>query len=217
MTRCEGQASGLYRHYNSSWYLELLPSPSYLRLQTIQIYKSQPRRRAISNLYTLTAMSAGDIFLGLLAIIFPPIAVWVKSGLCSCDSLVNILLCMLGYLPGLIHAWYIISLYPERDHDYEPIDDAERGNQVYIVHSSRQSGRTGVNGGAAAGRGGGYGTQGQSGQQQPTPPRVPNDSRPAQQFPGTGGGEGSASGPPPTYTEAVRTGIVGDHKVQTED
>ena len=31
--------------------------------------------------------------------------VWVKRGICSCDSIINIALCMLGYLPGLIHAW----------------------------------------------------------------------------------------------------------------
>lgn len=28
------------------------------------------------------------------------------------DSLINILLCVLGYLPGLIHSWYIIAKYP---------------------------------------------------------------------------------------------------------
>jgi uncharacterized membrane protein YqaE (UPF0057 family) len=32
-------------------------------------------------------------------------AVWVKRGICSGDSIINILLCVLGYLPGLIHAW----------------------------------------------------------------------------------------------------------------
>ena len=30
---------------------------------------------------------------------------------------------MLGYLPGLIHAWYIIARHPERDYDYEVIAD----------------------------------------------------------------------------------------------
>jgi uncharacterized membrane protein YqaE (UPF0057 family) len=32
-------------------------------------------------------------------------AVWVKRGICSADSFINIALCCLGYLPGLIHAW----------------------------------------------------------------------------------------------------------------
>lgn len=38
-------------------------------------------------------MCGTDVFLGILAIIFPPIAVWVKRGLCSADSLINLALC----------------------------------------------------------------------------------------------------------------------------
>lgn len=38
-------------------------------------------------------MCGSDIFLGLLAILFPPLAVWVKRGICSVDSLINIALC----------------------------------------------------------------------------------------------------------------------------
>jgi uncharacterized membrane protein YqaE (UPF0057 family) len=38
-------------------------------------------------------MCGSDIFLGLVAIIFPPLAVWVKRGICSADSLINIALC----------------------------------------------------------------------------------------------------------------------------
>lgn len=47
-------------------------------------------------------MCSSDIFLGLLAILFPPIAVWIKSGICTADSIINILLCTLGYIPGLL-------------------------------------------------------------------------------------------------------------------
>ncbi|ODV89017.1 hypothetical protein CANCADRAFT_32409 [Tortispora caseinolytica NRRL Y-17796] len=56
---------------------------------------------------------SGDIFLVLIALLFPPLPVWIKRGICSADSLINICLCMLGYIPGLIHSWYIISRYPE--------------------------------------------------------------------------------------------------------
>lgn len=35
------------------------------------------------------------------------LTVWVKCGICSADSLINILLCTLGYLPGLLHSWYV--------------------------------------------------------------------------------------------------------------
>jgi uncharacterized membrane protein YqaE (UPF0057 family) len=38
-------------------------------------------------------MCGSDIFLGLVAILFPPLAVWVKRGICSADSLINIALC----------------------------------------------------------------------------------------------------------------------------
>lgn len=76
------------------------------------------------------------------------LTVWVKRGICSADSIINILLCVLGYvrsplhhpppsilsrlitpqltplpsrlqLPGLLHAWYIIAKHPEPDYDYE--------------------------------------------------------------------------------------------------
>ena len=43
-------------------------------------------------------MCSTDIFLGLLALVFPPVAVWVKRGICSADSVINILLCVLGYV-----------------------------------------------------------------------------------------------------------------------
>lgn len=68
-----------------------------------------------------------DCILVLLAVIFPPLPVWIKRGLCSADSLINILLCCLGYFPGLIHSWYIISKYPE---DQYIIIDEEQ--QLYI-------------------------------------------------------------------------------------
>lgn len=77
-------------------------------------------------------MCSSDIFLGVLAILFPPLPVWVKRGICGADSFINILLFVLGYIPGLIHAWYIIAKFPD-DHDYEydnvPQHDSERGYQ----------------------------------------------------------------------------------------
>ncbi|KAL7270202.1 hypothetical protein RUND412_007097 [Rhizina undulata] len=71
-------------------------------------------------------MCDADIFLGILAILFPPIAVWVKRGICSADSLINLALCCLGYFPGLLHAWYIISKYPDPN-DYAPLDSESQG------------------------------------------------------------------------------------------
>ncbi|KAK7956966.1 uncharacterized protein PG986_006188 [Apiospora aurea] len=78
-------------------------------------------------------MCSSDCFLAVLAILFPPLAVWVKRGLCSADSFINILLCMLGVIPGLLHAWYIIAKFPEELYDYQRVpQDAEGGRVTYV-------------------------------------------------------------------------------------
>ncbi|KAL9623423.1 MAG: hypothetical protein Q9160_002316 [Pyrenula sp. 1 TL-2023] len=156
-------------------------------------------------------MTCGDLFLALIAVLFPPIAVWVKSGICTADSLINIALCALGYVPGLIHAWYIIAKYPEYDYDgYEPIrGDTERGDRVtyyYVTHAQ------GTQGGPQPPQGG------QRQQQQYGTTAAPT-GRPQQngavQQPGANeaGSSDGQTRPPPTYAEAVR----GDNKIQTQD
>ncbi|EKM56903.1 uncharacterized protein PHACADRAFT_194476 [Phanerochaete carnosa HHB-10118-sp] len=55
-----------------------------------------------------------DVLLYFLAIIIPPLPVFFKRGLTAGESLesyfwINILLWILGWIPGIIHAWYIIS------------------------------------------------------------------------------------------------------------
>ncbi|KAK0636696.1 hypothetical protein B0T17DRAFT_483838 [Bombardia bombarda] len=52
--------------------------------------------------------SMSDVFLYFLAIFLPPLAVFFKRG-CVADTWINIGLSILGWLPGVIHAWYIIS------------------------------------------------------------------------------------------------------------
>ncbi|KAL3446207.1 hypothetical protein BJX65DRAFT_131617 [Aspergillus insuetus] len=159
-------------------------------------------------------MCGSDMFLAILAIFFPPVSVWIKLGICTADSIINIALCCLGYIPGLLHAWYIILKYPEPDYDdpsYEPVPnrrgDVENGNVTYyyVSHQSapNQTQR-------------GYGTL--SSQQAP-------DSQSQQQRQATPkpqqeqGAAGSSSQghddarPPPTYAEAVK----GDNKVQNHD
>ncbi|EUC33038.1 hypothetical protein COCMIDRAFT_5223 [Bipolaris oryzae ATCC 44560] len=51
--------------------------------------------------------TASDICKILLAIILPPVGVFLERG-CGADFLINILLTILGYIPGIIHALYII-------------------------------------------------------------------------------------------------------------
>lgn len=128
-------------------------------------------------------------------------AVWIKSGICTCDSLINIALCCLGYVPGLLHAWYIIARYPEHDYDYEPIDNERGGERVtyyYVSHSQRGAGGQGQMN---------YGTahQHSTGQQQSG---AVGASSSGEQHVRSGD-----NAQPPPYADAVR----GDHKVQTND
>ncbi|KAJ5689975.1 hypothetical protein N7462_004367 [Penicillium macrosclerotiorum] len=160
-------------------------------------------------------MCSSDIFLAVLAVFFPPIAVWVKAGICTADSIINIALCLLGFIPGLIHAWYIILKYPEPDYDdvaYEPISggssqrrDLENGRVTYLYvsnqphpHSSQRPS---------------YGAVNTHSQNTPATEsnNAPKPSGPPQEGAAASNGEGHSA--PPTYAEAVR----GDHKIQTQD
>lgn len=183
-------------------------------------------------------MCGADLFLALLSILFPPIGVWVKCGICSADSIINILLCCLGYLPGLIHAWYIILKYPDLDFDdplraeYEPLPgDAQRrqGHVTYYYVSRRAPPSRPPQGADRS-----YGSVNRPVDSQP---QVHNDTRPSSQQPqpqqpqpqqpspqqpspqqpqpeaGSSSNAGAGPRPPPTYAEAVK----GDHKMQSQD
>jgi len=77
-------------------------------------------------------MCSSDCFLAVLAVLFPPLPVWVKRGICSAESLISLALCCLGGLPGLIYAWYIISKYPDPwDTTYVPIAHESRSTTTY--------------------------------------------------------------------------------------
>ncbi|KAG9235834.1 hypothetical protein BJ875DRAFT_458087 [Amylocarpus encephaloides] len=145
-------------------------------------------------------MCSSDIFLGLIAILFPPLPVWVKCGICSADSLINICLCVLGFIPGLLHSWYIIAKFPEYD-EYDSLpQDAEGGRVTYVVVAPN-GGRSNIN------RGGGqsYGT---------TAPMAPPVHQGQNGTWGTGNVEGSSGGAvPPSYEQAVK----GDNKIQSRD
>ncbi|MCJ1311804.1 hypothetical protein MMC25_005477 [Agyrium rufum] len=166
--------------------------------------------------------TSSDLFLALLAVLFPPLTVWIKRGLCSCDALLNILLCLLGYIPGLIHAWYIIAKYPD-DYDEEEAmgDGNERGRYVLVV-GSEEEGRGGryVKTRGARGVGAREGQAGQAQRGYGTVEGLPEGSGRASAGAGPGVGGSSGQGgssegqapslPPPSYQEAVK----GDHKVQ---
>ncbi|KAF8315428.1 UPF0057-domain-containing protein [Clavulina sp. PMI_390] len=54
--------------------------------------------------------STSDVLLYFIAIFVPPFSVFAKRG-CAADLWINILLWILGWIPGVIHAWWIISKY----------------------------------------------------------------------------------------------------------
>ncbi|KAK0107349.1 plasma membrane proteolipid Pmp3 [Cadophora gregata] len=54
------------------------------------------------------AFTASDICKIILAVILPPLGVFLERG-CGADLLINILLTILGYIPGIIHALYVHS------------------------------------------------------------------------------------------------------------
>ncbi|KAL5118149.1 hypothetical protein ACEQ8H_003984 [Pleosporales sp. CAS-2024a] len=164
-------------------------------------------------------MCGTDCFLMLLSVLFPPIGVWVKKGVCGADSLINLALCCLGFLPGLLHAWYVILQNPENLDQYHQVPNGENGDgrTTYYVIRHEQPGRQGQpsygtvgsqpNGGQFPGQqSGGVGSFG--GQQQKNVKRASAPApRPHQH------GEGSSNqpeGPPPTYADVIK----GDHKVQ---
>lgn len=39
---------------------------------------------------------------------------WIKRGIVSCESVICILLCLLGYVPGVLYAIYIVLEYPDQ-------------------------------------------------------------------------------------------------------
>ncbi|KAK2615024.1 hypothetical protein N8I77_001803 [Diaporthe amygdali] len=51
-----------------------------------------------------------DICKIILAIFLPPLGVFFERG-CGADLLINILLTILGYIPGIIHALYVTERF----------------------------------------------------------------------------------------------------------
>ena len=47
------------------------------------------------------------VLLIVLAILLPPLAVFLKSG-AGKDLLINIILCILFWIPGVLHALYVV-------------------------------------------------------------------------------------------------------------
>jgi len=74
---------------------------------------------------------ASDVILILVAILFPPAAAAIITG-CSCDLLLSILLTMLGYIPGHIHAFWLIYRKMQAEERYGS------GGFIYIGNGQYQ-------------------------------------------------------------------------------
>lgn len=199
-------------------------------------------------------MCGTDLFLGVLSIFFPPIGgtqspspsscpsklplthppVWIKRGICTADSLINLALCCLGYLPGLLHAWYIIASYPDASADYVAVPaDAEQGGIVTYYYVQQGPGGSAPQGQYRSRGQPAYGTLSDAapsagqfpGQQSgsvnafPGPnARKAKGERKTERRAEAAGASAGSSGErveetPPSYQEAVK----GDHKVQTQE
>ncbi|PWN98944.1 hypothetical protein FA09DRAFT_291682, partial [Tilletiopsis washingtonensis] len=71
-------------------------------------------------------VKASDILLCLVAILFPPAAAAFVAGCCSCDMLINICLTLLGYIPGHIHAFWLIYKQMKAEEEFG------QGQYMYI-------------------------------------------------------------------------------------
>ncbi|KMZ67413.1 Hydrophobic protein OSR8 [Zostera marina] len=66
----------------------------------------------------------------LLAIVLPPLGVVLRHGCCSCEFLISLLLTLLGYIPGIIYAIYVIVTV-DPDSEYR----RRRDGDYYVVVS----------------------------------------------------------------------------------
>lgn len=114
---------------------------------------------------------------------------------------------MLGFLPGLFHAWYIIAKYPDPYYyDYEALpDDQESGRRhyIYVVQDPPQR----PNGAS-------YGTRDAPATSASPAPPAPEHQAQQQGYTDAGAsGSTQAQGVPPTYAQAV----AGDNKIQSHE
>src|ERR1700722_9073071 len=75
-------------------------------------------------------MSAGIyIIKAILAIFLPPLVAFMERG-CNIDFVINIIFTIFGWVPGIIHAWYLLV----QDYDKEtssgvlPYDQRDRSS-----------------------------------------------------------------------------------------
>ncbi|KAK4057435.1 hypothetical protein OIO90_001504 [Microbotryomycetes sp. JL221] len=75
---------------------------------------------------------SSDIVLVLVAILFPPAAAFFITG-CSCDLVINLLLTILGYIPGHLHAFWLIYKNAQAEERYGRGNYRYLGNATWVV------------------------------------------------------------------------------------
>ncbi|KAL2110265.1 hypothetical protein VUR80DRAFT_1417 [Thermomyces stellatus] len=55
----------------------------------------------------------GLLIIGVLTFFFPPIGVFAVAG-CGMDLIINVILTILGFVPGVFHAFYVLYVYYDR-------------------------------------------------------------------------------------------------------
>jgi uncharacterized membrane protein YqaE (UPF0057 family) len=79
----------------------------------------RPPRSSLSTYVVYTRITKiylqADILLLVLAIFLPPLVAFLKRG-CGSQLLLNILLDFLWWVPGVIHAWYLVIATPGSRH-----------------------------------------------------------------------------------------------------
>ncbi|CUS23308.1 LAQU0S09e01860g1_1 [Lachancea quebecensis] len=123
--------------------------------------------------------TVSDLILYIVGFFIPPVAVLLRSGCCSSDLLLNILLTMLGVVPGMLHAFYYITM----------TSPLRREENRYYYQSGWEDGRRSRHQGSPGASEGEHVVR-----EEPSAvtPLMPN----------TGVGK-PASGAPPPYTESV--------------
>ncbi|KAJ7437369.1 hypothetical protein B0H11DRAFT_2107750 [Mycena galericulata] len=85
-------------------------------------------------------VKGSDVLLIFVAILFPPAAAAFITG-CSCDLLINILLTLLGYIPGHIHAFWLIYKKMKAEERYGVGQFRYTGNGTYAPLAQQAQGQ----------------------------------------------------------------------------
>mmetsp|Transcript_18124 Transcript_18124/g.34522 ORF Transcript_18124/g.34522 Transcript_18124/m.34522 type:complete len:84 (+) Transcript_18124:92-343(+) len=68
---------------------------------------------------------ANDCCSLICSFLIPPLGVYWAKG-CGCTLLINIILTLFGYFPGLIHACCIIAVFKDDEDEKKPEEEAKK-------------------------------------------------------------------------------------------